>query len=148
MSSVQVRPRVGVSVLVVDEQPEGVFVLLGKRKGSHAEGTYAAPGGHMEIGETAEETALRELKEECGGSLVTSRPRYLCTVNVTAYLPHHYVDVSMIARYCDGAPITAEPDKCEGWDWYSVDQLPSPLFAAVSGMITAYHTGMTYFPLA
>ena len=55
------RPLVGMGVLVV----RGDKVLLGRRKGAHGEGYYAAPGGHIELGDSLAETARREVREEC-----------------------------------------------------------------------------------
>jgi ADP-ribose pyrophosphatase YjhB (NUDIX family) len=45
----KIYPRVGIGVMVM----KGNNVLLGKRKGSHGEGQYAWPGGHMEYIATA-----------------------------------------------------------------------------------------------
>ena len=56
------RPKVGLGVMVVKDGK----VLLGKRKGSHGQGEYAWPGGHMEYMESFEECAKREVKEETG----------------------------------------------------------------------------------
>ena len=49
---------------------------------------------------------------------------------------------------CDwksGEPRVCEPHKCEGWDWYDIDQIPSPLFKACPSSIEAYKTGKNYF---
>lgn len=54
--------RVGVGCLIFKEGK----VLLGKRKNSHGADAYAGPGGHVEYGETLEETVIRETYEEVG----------------------------------------------------------------------------------
>ena len=54
------RPSVGVAVIVVNNGK----VLLGKRKGSHGSGSWAFPGGHLEMNESIEACARREVFEE------------------------------------------------------------------------------------
>lgn len=141
------RPMVGVGILLVDEiDPDNIRVLLGRRKGAHGEGRYAGPGGHLENGESFENAALRELEEECGPSLLTAAPRFLCVTNLRAYLPKHYGDIGMVVRYHGGTVKNMEPDKCEGWEWFPIDDLPTPRFGAVDNYVTAYQSGRVYFP--
>ena len=50
----------GVRVLIINSSNE---ILLGRRS-DHKDKFYAAPGGHLEYGESFEECASRELYEE------------------------------------------------------------------------------------
>ena len=142
------RPRVGISLLVVHESGPEILVLLGKRKGSHGEGQWGTPGGHQENGESYEQAALRELHEECGPYFHVGRPRFLCVTNLMTYLPRHYTDIGMIVHHRNGYPELMEPQKCGGWQWFSIDDLPVPRFGAVDNLVIAYHTGQVYFPSA
>ena len=45
---------IGINVIVVRDKK----ILLGKRKNSYGEGTWALPGGHLEEGEGMEEAAV------------------------------------------------------------------------------------------
>ncbi len=125
------RPLIGISVLVMKEGK----LLLGKRKGSHGEGEYACPGGHLEHLESFATCALRETMEETG--LVIGEPRFLRVYNSTDYAPKHYVDLAFVAQWISGEPEVREPDKVEDWAWYSVDALPAPLFAMMRSAVEA-----------
>lgn len=64
-------PRVGVGVLVLNERG---YVLLGKRYGSHGSGTLALPGGHLELHESFQDCAAREVLEETAIELDQTEP--------------------------------------------------------------------------
>ncbi|MGQ4914271.1 MAG: NUDIX domain-containing protein [Candidatus Asgardarchaeia archaeon] len=54
-------PRLAVDVVIYDENRG---ILLVRRKSPPFKGYWALPGGMVEYGETVEEAALREVKEE------------------------------------------------------------------------------------
>lgn len=127
------RPLVGICVVVV-RRSDGK-ILLGKRKGSHGEGEYSTPGGHLEHGESFAACAAREVAEETG--LQIGPMRFLRVLNCIAYAPKHYVDLAFAAEWRGGEPQVLEPDKVESWDWYDPEDLPSPLFSMVPSAIAA-----------
>lgn len=133
--SATTRPLVGISVLVVKDG----MLLLGKRKGSHGAGEYAAPGGHLEHLESFQTCAAREVLEETG--LEIGPLRFLRVLNATQYAPKHYVDLGFVADWKAGEPEVREPDKVERWDWYPIDDLPTPLFAMLPSAITVLREG-------
>jgi len=120
-------------------------ILLGSRKSSHGAGEFAGPGGHLEVGESIETCALRELAEEAGPDIRVKNMRFLCFINLKRYLPKHYAHIHMVADWASGDPKVMEPDKQDGWDWYDLDDLPQPLFAAMPEVIEAYKTGRNFF---
>jgi 8-oxo-dGTP diphosphatase len=124
------HPRVGVGVLVFDAAGR---VLLGLRRGAHGAGTWSAPGGHLEWGESFEDCARREVAEETGLMLDELQAGPV-TNDVFAAEGRHYATVVMLARHPGGTPQRLEPDKCERWDWFDWQALPEPLFAPLASL--------------
>lgn len=60
------RPSVCVDIIVLYKQGKKIFILLIERKHPPYENTWALPGGFIEMDETLEKSALRELHEETG----------------------------------------------------------------------------------
>src|SRR6185436_7059720 len=129
------RPRVGIGVMVLKEGR----VLLGRRRGSHGAGEYAWPGGHLEHLESFADCAAREVREETG--LEIGPPRFLRVMNIRQYAPKHYIDLAFVADWKSGEPRALEPDKVDGWAWYALDALPSPLFGTCASALEAMRTG-------
>lgn len=141
----EARPYVGMGILVT----RGNRVLLGQRLGSHGAGYYAAPGGHLEYGESFAAAVRREVREETGLEITNLRllsvGNYLFTRPAQAgQAAHerHYVDVDFICEAPTGEAVLCEPDKCAGWAWYALDELPAPLFIVTQRMIEAWQRGV------
>jgi len=126
-------PRVGISSMVIREGK----VLLGRRKGSHGAGRWSTPGGHLEYGETVEACAKRELLEETGlkAKSITFGPY---TNDVIAPDGKHYITLFVFITEFEGSPTCCEPEKCEGWEWFTLDQLPSPLLTPLTSLIQEF----------
>lgn len=119
--------RVGVGVLVQDpSNPTKVF--CGIRKGSHGAGSLALPGGHLEMYESWEDCAKREILEETGLELDDASLEFGHVTNDP--MPNegkHYITIFMMAKCRATQPPqeakALEPDKCEGWNSYSWEEL-------------------------
>lgn len=115
------RPFVGVGVAVIKDEK----ILFGKRKGIHGQGFWAFPGGHLEFGESVETCALRELREETG---LQARSVRLGPWTENVIESKHYVTIFVLVDEFIGEPQLCEPEKCEGWFWFTEDSLPMPVF--------------------
>lgn len=122
-------PKVGVGVIVVKDGQ----VLLGRRRGSHGQGTWAFPGGSLEFGETPEECARREVGEETG--LEIGPPRRIGYTNDLFEEGLHFVTLYLQADWVGGEPVRLEPHKCDEWRWCDWDQLPEPWFLGLHELV-------------
>ena len=120
------RPRVGVGCVVVSNEHAGC-VLVGERRGSHGAGSWALPGGHMEAGQSWNETAAMELDEETGLKVPKESWRFITVTNdVMAADALHYITIfvaAILPAEQHGLLQNLEPDKCAGWHWLSFDEI-------------------------
>lgn len=124
------KPRIGIACVV---QKNGK-VLLGQRKGAHGVGYWATPGGHLEFGESVEACATRELFEETGLKPLSFRLGPWVE-NIMEDGQKHYITLFVFIDSFVGEPALLEPNKCEGWEWFTWDNLPQPLFPSISSGI-------------
>jgi len=124
------QPRIGVGVLIFRDGK----ILLGRRLGSHSEGDWSAPGGHLEFGETPQQCAAREVQEETGLILgATTQGPF--TNDFFHAEQKHYVTLFVLAHAASGTPQRCEPEKCAGWQWFDPANLPQPLFAPLRSLL-------------
>ncbi len=103
-------------------------VVLGRRIAAHGNGRMQFPGGKPQPREALVETALRELEEETGiratvATEVTQQVDDFPEVG-KRYTTHFFVATGGFDQLEN-----REPDKCEGWSWFDLDDLPPDLFA-------------------
>jgi ADP-ribose pyrophosphatase YjhB (NUDIX family) len=113
------RPQVGIGIVLL----RGEEVLLIRRGKPPAKGAWALPGGSQELGETAEETARRELLEETG---LECGPLTLVGHVDSIHRDHeeriqfHYTILDFAARYIGGE---AKPgDDASDIAWVRIEQ--------------------------
>jgi 8-oxo-dGTP diphosphatase len=123
-------PRVGVGVVVT----KGDQVLVGKRAGTHGAGQWGLPGGYLELFESFEECARREVREECGIELGDVE---LVTVtnDVFGGERRHGVTIFVRAPLRAGEPRVCAPEEVERWEWHDLATLPEPRFLPLENLV-------------
>ena len=97
------RPFVGIGIVVI----KGDHVLLCRRGKPPNIGSWTLPGGAQDLGETCEEAARRELREETG--LTVGDLHFCAHVDIvrrddTGRVKFHYTILDFAARWVSGEP--------------------------------------------
>jgi 8-oxo-dGTP diphosphatase len=94
-------PQVAVGAIVIKDNR----VLLVKRAKAPSDGQWAIPGGRVELGETLQAAAERELMEETGVKVAAGEPAYCFDAIVydeNRRVLYHYVIIDLKADYVSG----------------------------------------------
>lgn len=132
---------VGIGVILVNKKGQ---ILIGKRKGTH-EPKYSIPGGHLELGETFEQCAVREMKEET--DLDIKSPKVIAVTNNLETFKEegkHNISIVLLVTEYSGELKIMEPEKCEEWKWCEPNILPEPHFDASRIGIECYLNKVFY----
>lgn len=135
------HPHVGLGIII--ENSEGQILVI-KREGSHAP-FWSIPGGKLELGETFEDGAIRELKEELDIDLKS--PKVIAvTNNLKTYEAEgaHFISIILLAKTFKGQLKIMEPHKCTEFRWVDPHDLPGPHFDASELGVRCYLQKVPY----
>jgi 8-oxo-dGTP diphosphatase len=90
-------------------------LLLIQRNRAPSEGLWTLPGGRLEPGESAEQCAVREIKEELGLAVFALRP--------VTVLRHKGFQLQVFATQAFEGEITPDPAEVRAWRFVRPEQL-------------------------
>lgn len=130
---------VGFGVMILKDNK----VLLGHRhpnpeKASsdlHGEGTWTMPGGKLHFQESFEEGAKREALEETG--LILNQIQVI-SLTSDVVPDNHYITLGFLCEDFSGEVQVMEPDEITEWQWFEINNLPSPMYAVSQKIINNY----------
>jgi len=96
------QPIAGVGAVIIYDGR----ILLEKRKSEPSRGKWTIPGGLVELGETVEQTVIREVKEET--SLEVENPELIDVVNYVSVdedrkIKYHFIMIDYFVKLKRGA---------------------------------------------
>lgn len=119
-------------------------ILLQLRQNTgYMDGQYdLSASGHLEPGESLEDCAIRETKEETGIDL---RPEDVKLVFVCHEYEENYVRNIFAAELPEGSePKICEPDKNGGFKWVKIGEFPANIRPFIPKMFEAMKLGLNY----
>ena len=125
------EPKVGTATIITRDNK----VLLMKRRGPHGNGTWSPPGGHLDFGESPEQCAAREAKEEVGVDVENLQFRAV-TNDVFKDSDRHYITLWLEAGFFNGEPSIIAEKEVEEIGWFAWDALPQPLFLPLDNYVS------------
>lgn len=120
MSEYPQKPEVAVGALIIKNER----VLLVKRDRPPAQNQWAVPGGKINLGETLQQAAVREIFEETGISIIPGEPVYTFDaihLDANGKVQFHYVIVDILADFKEGKPKAG--DDAADVRWFSKKDL-------------------------
>lgn len=98
-------------------------------------GEWTLPGGKLEWGESFEEGAIREVKEET--DIDIKNPQVISVHNCKNEHAH-FMTVGLITHEWQGEPKVTEPDEIVEWQWFSLEGLPDKIYFPSQEVIENY----------
>lgn len=116
-------------VLVVDAAPGARRTLLVRKPQYVPRTRHTCVAGFVEPGESAEEAAAREVKEETGVDVDRASVRFVASQPWPSGLGSQLMLGFMCRARADSAPVRADPAELDDARWYSVDEVRAALAA-------------------
>jgi 8-oxo-dGTP diphosphatase len=121
------RPAVTADIIILKTADDRRYVLLIERKHPPFEGMWALPGGFLNMDETLEEAALRELKEETGISGVELEQFH--TFSKVNRDPRHRTITTVFIGFAEDTIAAPKAgDDAEKAQWFALEALPPLAF--------------------
>ena len=98
-------------------------VLMGERRNTEfAAGQYHVPAGHLEINETIVDGIIREASEETGIKITPEDIDLIYVMHVRDKSDR--LSMFFTTRQWSGDIENCEPNKCAGWKWIPISNVP------------------------
>lgn len=114
------RPCVSADVVVIDKESKSVLLI--QRKKDPFAGSWALPGGFMEMDESADRTAIRELEEETG--LLVDGVQQIGAYSAVDRDPRGRVVTVAFLTFASQSDRVAAADDAADARWFPLAELP------------------------
>ncbi len=115
------------AVYVLLVNPEGEYLLQRRKNTGYMDGYWdASATGHVETGESVFDTAIRETAEEIGVQVARENLEIAAGWQLNRH-DRQYLNYIFVCKQWEGEPSIAEPEKCDGLEWFAPEELPEKI---------------------
>lgn len=134
----------GYAVLISD----GKILLQRRFNTGYMDGKYSLPAGHVDEGETFQQCAVRETKEEIGIDLDINDLKFVHAMHRLSDPEwknlRYRIDMFFVIEKWKGEPKIMEPDKSDDLSWFDLDNLPENVIPYVRHAINCIKNKIFY----
>ncbi|HUD11174.1 MAG TPA: NUDIX domain-containing protein [Candidatus Saccharimonadia bacterium] len=142
MSTLRFKLPAAVFLILTDQ--DRVLLIRRQNTGWH-DGDYDLVAGHIDGRESLSQALSREAKEEMGIEILPKNTKF-------AVLSHalyeedgkEYFNIFFTVSQWHGEPSIQEPDKCDDFRWFALDNLPPNLTPSAATGLGAVRSGTSY----
>lgn len=131
----QIGAILGVGVILIRRDGR---ILLGERTKIGESQSWCLPGGRLEVGESFESAAVRELAEETGITHIEGTQFHAVAIQLNALRSNLTGAVSAWVNNGEDSPRLLEPEVFSSWRWFMPTAPPKPLFPASAAVLAAW----------
>jgi len=127
--------------------PGGKEVLLHLRQNTgYMDGFWDTAGsGHVDAGESAQQAAARECREELGIEVATDQLEFVhVSHNVGPTDGKTYYHLYFLVHHYQNTPTIMEPEKMADLRWFPLDQLPDKMISIRKNALERWMDGEKY----
>ncbi len=115
---------------------ENKILLIRRFNTGFEDGNYSMIAGHVDQGETFTEAIIREAEEEAGITLASKDVRLVHIMHRKSHVnAEERVDAYFLAETWEGTLENNEPEKCDDFSWFPMDDLPSNTISYITAAI-------------
>ncbi|WP_083654682.1 NUDIX domain-containing protein [Burkholderia sp. SRS-W-2-2016] len=129
-----------VDVNVLFLNPHGECLFLQRANTGFRDGQYSLVAGHLEPGESVEECAIREAKEEAGVTIAPGTLEFKLVMRRDS--DQNRISFFFACHAWDGVLANMEPDKCSGFVWAKPDNPPAPVVDYIEAALAQIREGV------
>ena len=132
-------------VYLVFKKQNGEILLLRRYNTGFGDGQYSMVSGHIDGGESFQQAAIREGREEAGVAIKMNGLKVLYVLHrMNKAQNYEAINVFIQVKNWNGEIQNTEPEKCDDLSWFDPNNLPENVLDYVKFALNEIQKGQTY----